>query len=37
MKSVPEPASMLGLVAVTGVGAASLKRKLAKVKEAQKA
>lgn len=29
-QSVPEPASMLGLVAVTSVGAASLKRKLAK-------
>ncbi|MBV6625353.1 MAG: PEP-CTERM sorting domain-containing protein [Rivularia sp. (in: Bacteria)] len=30
--AVPEPASMLGLLAVTGVGAASLKRKLAKAK-----
>lgn len=37
IKSVPEPASMLGLLAVTGVGAASLKRKLANVKEAQNA
>ncbi|AFY56459.1 PEP-CTERM putative exosortase interaction domain-containing protein [Rivularia sp. PCC 7116] len=32
--AVPEPASMLGLLAVTGVGAASLKRKLAKAKKA---
>lgn len=32
-QSVPEPASILGLIAVTAMGAASLKRKLAKAKE----
>jgi hypothetical protein len=33
--SVPEPTSMLGILAVTGVGAASLKRKFAKAEEAK--
>ncbi|MEO1431299.1 MAG: PEP-CTERM sorting domain-containing protein [Cyanobacteria bacterium J06633_8] len=36
-QSVPEPASMLGLLAVTSLGAASLKGKFAKAKEAQNA
>ncbi len=35
--SLPEPASMLGLLAVTGVGGASFKDKLAKAKELEKA
>ncbi|GEM_PF-4340969 len=36
-QSVPEPASMLGILAVTSLGAASVKRKFAKAKEAQNA
>ncbi len=31
--SVPEPTSMFGILALTGVGAASLKRKIAKLEE----
>lgn len=36
VKAVPEPTSMLGILAITGLGAASLKRKFAKTKEAEK-
>ena len=36
-QSVPEPASVLGILAVSSFGAASLKSKLAKAKELQKA
>ncbi len=36
-QSVPEPASILGIFTVTGLGAASLKRKSAKAKETEKA
>ena len=36
VRAVPEPTSMLGILAVTSLGAASLKRKFAKTKELEK-
>ncbi|MEO1373713.1 MAG: PEP-CTERM sorting domain-containing protein [Cyanobacteria bacterium J06635_10] len=36
VRAVPEPTSMLGILAVTSIGAASLKRKFAKTKAVEK-